>query len=731
MGIPGFYGHWITNFIAAAVLTRLPDSVDTLAFDLNGVIHDARKQVYDVADTDPRIAAALGELSRRERDIKLFETVDRIILTVLRAVNPQKALILTVDGTANLAKGAQQRGRRSKAALTASPNSLFDGNAITPGTEFMRQLNQHIIIDFIGKYRNYLPPTVIYSSHLVPGEGEHKIMEYYRNGTVAAGGNHVLYGLDADLIMLSLVSPLPNIFLCRERMDNVVDIGRVAEYLRSRSGRPSAVADFVVMMYLIGNDFLPHQPSLEALSQSIEALLDIYRDSPSLTLTLDNGGISWPGLALFLSKVAAQENAMLVQSAVKDYKYPARLLKRAVANGNFYPETYRTLWYENALGGRNKDLTAELSNILGVPLFEVTPERIGQMCIDYFKTMAWCYQYYTMGTAATNAAWYYPYYHTPLLFDLANIAPDINDEVVAGYKNDDTLIPFTALHQMVAVLPLRSKDLLPNELLPVTSYTSIIRDLYPETFIIEIEGKNVEHEGVPIIPFVDRERILAVVSTTPFTYDRAVLWLPATDEVFTRTESEQEYINKMYQLSTNNSNNNNNNNNNSGARRSYASRDNSRDNSRSQTATVARPTTSGVQVIAPSIVTAAPSAVVMTPSTGNLSSATVSSAPRLGPSLVPIGVRASALSSTAYPGIIAGNTTAAPNAQRVDVQMVKFGDTEAPSSSSRINTQTNTRTNTRTQSSVLSNVRNPSNTFRPSSDTNRKSSYVTTNANLI
>ena len=93
-------------------------------------------------------------------------------------------------------------------------------------------------------------------------------------------GAHVVYGLDADLIMLSLLAPLKNIYLARDDVEDICEHFNLRAYLNNRMKTETAIDDFVVMMYLLGNDFLPHTPSLFDIYESLEFMIaNILRQS--------------------------------------------------------------------------------------------------------------------------------------------------------------------------------------------------------------------------------------------------------------------------------------------------------------------------------------------------------------------------------------------------------------------------------------------------------------------
>ena len=163
---------------------------------------------------------------------------------------------MAVDGVAPRAKMNQQRSRRFKTAKEAAEvrekalrngeklpdEKAFDSNCITPGkwtrasglhkelsnsagTEFMARLSnqlRYFVNKKITEDSNWRNIEVVLSGHETPGEGEHKVMEYIRLSKAQPDYNpnirHCLYGLDADLIMLGLLSHDPHFCLLREEV---------------------------------------------------------------------------------------------------------------------------------------------------------------------------------------------------------------------------------------------------------------------------------------------------------------------------------------------------------------------------------------------------------------------------------------------------------------------------------------------------------------------------------
>jgi 5'-3' exonuclease len=122
----------------------------------------------------------------------------------------------------------------SSSPVAIDPKQLqhgFHSNCITPGTPFLYKCSQHILA-FVRQKLETDPKwqdlTVIFSGHDVPGEGEHKIMDFIRHEKNKPGYDpntrHCLFGQDGDLIMLGLATHEPHFCLLREEV--VFDVAR-------------------------------------------------------------------------------------------------------------------------------------------------------------------------------------------------------------------------------------------------------------------------------------------------------------------------------------------------------------------------------------------------------------------------------------------------------------------------------------------------------------------------
>lgn len=184
---------------------------------------------------------------------------------------------------------------------------------------------------------------IVLSGHEVPGEGEHKIMEYIRLAKAQPhydpNVRHCLYGLDADLIMLGLLSHDPHFCLLREE----VTFGRqskakskelehqnfylmhlciVREYLALEFGSlkqdgvlgfpfdlERVIDDFILMAFFVGNDFLPNLPNLHINEGALALMFKVYKSVlPKGGGYINDGGvINMPRLAILLEELSHVE----------------------------------------------------------------------------------------------------------------------------------------------------------------------------------------------------------------------------------------------------------------------------------------------------------------------------------------------------------------------------------------------------------------------------------------
>jgi len=160
MGVEGFYGHWIKKL---PVFEKTIPEVSSLSLDFNSILHQTMQETIEKGKSFSDYIAVMFAY----------------IIALLEKFRPKDVFILAVDGIAPGAKLQQQKSRRERSAQENSEKAVTRIQ-ITPGTEFMIKVDAELSF-FFEKGHKLLPKTSVYSSHLSPGEAEHKIMEYYRN----------------------------------------------------------------------------------------------------------------------------------------------------------------------------------------------------------------------------------------------------------------------------------------------------------------------------------------------------------------------------------------------------------------------------------------------------------------------------------------------------------------------------------------------------------------------
>lgn len=539
MGIKFFF-KWLKKTFPSHIQTvsvfdrpsRLPP-IHNFLVDMNGIIHYCCQKVYkygqfeeknvdvfdDVDNGDEKDDANEHPSKKKKESVDIATEVIHYLERIISFVRPTKTIFLAIDGVAPLSKQFQQRSRRFRSSSAVI--SEFDSNCITPGTQFLHDLSNsihHWITRKVNREWSHL--TVLFSSEKAPGEGEHKLVKWVREF-----GNprdsFMMHGMDADLVMLSLATHFPHFHILRE---NNFRPEKEFFHISVESLRSTLITgimqdlspytdinhinDFIVMIFLTGNDFLPTIPTIELLHNGADYLFAWYRTTVAEVgpLTNETGAIRPEALSRFLYNLSTHETHFLEQKRSRAGMFPDHLLEAHTrlevgkielsVSDEYDPDQNCNLWRIDFPAYR----AAYYHEKLGV---DVNDEKaIQQVCKAYLEGIQWVLGYYLQGVP--HWKWAYSYLYAPFLSDVAKYALEMHRPDYTRWRDN---APFAPLLQLMCVLPRKSSSLLP---VCLTTIFDVIGDRgYPDDCEIDLDGKMHEWEGVvklPTLPWKEIEK---------------------------------------------------------------------------------------------------------------------------------------------------------------------------------------------------------------------------------
>lgn len=554
MGVPAFFAWLLKNFKSRILLKRLEIECDHFFIDANCAFHPECMKVKE----------SFADLFGNELEDKMFKRITNYLTYLFNFVRAKKTNGVFVDGPAPLAKMVQQRKRRYKSIEETNERNLiklkhnkplnnnWNNNVITPGTEFMERLHLELL-EYFSKKK--LDCDYIYSSYHTCGEGEHKLLQTIRT-KVKKTDVVVIYGLDADLIFLAMACQIENVYLLRESQqlglkteenelyDPIEDVGQELMYVSIKELKNAFnqeiwklvekknklddiilkfdlntdfTNDLIIICFLLGNDFLPHFPSLSISKGGLDMILDAYVDclieSTTLMTTINTNlkiKINNVFFALLIERLAEKEE-MFFREGLPYYRHLFE--KRRCPASDAYS---RDIWdFENMKNIKKYDPIG-----LGVGLEEVwkfnyyeyyfgTSEYQSD-CIDelikyYLEGIIWVTKYYF--EKCPDLMWQYPFDHAPFLSDISRYLRKYNTDInLIEFESNNNVTPMI---QLLAVLPPASNNMLAKSYRSLVLHNdSPIIDMYPKKTMLDIVNKDLYWLCIPKLPPLDIDRII-------------------------------------------------------------------------------------------------------------------------------------------------------------------------------------------------------------------------------
>lgn len=468
--------------------------------------------------------------------------------TLCSMIDDLELIYIALDGVPPRAKMEQQRSRRfhsvvkKRKAQTINEkygndldktnyNFEIDTNMITPGTEFMDKLSNEIK-KHIATNKTYNNIKVIFSDSNCPGEGEHKILDYIRDNPHGDECNSIIYGLDGDLIMLSLVSRQQNLYLLREAVqyggyakefeghkylfldiDNLIlalldDFQSFMSYELDRTLSNKYIDDYIVLCFVLGNDFVPkiHWYSLYegGHGRLLRAYFEVHNATEEFLVDKESMKLNIKMLMDIFQTIAFNED--------KTIGYYMNKRKRLKINVNsdmsererqqklidFYPLQYLDI--ERVIDPKSYMWRKQYYKLC----FNCSDssDNMNMICKYYIKTIIWNFKYYFKG--CSDWSFYYPYHYSPTALDIYRYLETVStyNSINTGFNNKSK--PLQQQTLLLMVLPYQSKHLMADSISKnLENNRSIMNIYFPKSYSLNVAFHMYYYECAANIPKLD------------------------------------------------------------------------------------------------------------------------------------------------------------------------------------------------------------------------------------
>jgi 5'-3' exonuclease len=344
-----------------------------------------------------------------------------------------------------------------------------------------------------------------------PGEGEHKIMAEWRKGMYE--GNYAVYGLDADLIVLSLLGQTlygNRVWLFREEIDKgkmVYDsmgeeqfewfsVEVLREWLSTgMSDTRAFMLNYCFAMSVLGNDFLPSSLGLKIREDGHAELLDHLRTTTESLVDPDSLIISNEGLLAFFQRLVTSEKDRITQYVTRKAKQVRSNLPVGHTDWPLACQDESILLAPDNRRQLARDWQSAYQNSF-FPGWR-TKECRETICTTYLYGIQWIWAYYTGATESVCFNWYYPHSLPPLWEWLTNYLTHKKIPVFPGevlYRAAD----IRPVEQLALVLPMESWSLIPP--CRERNFPFMAPAFFPSSFSFESVGKRFFWECEARIP---------------------------------------------------------------------------------------------------------------------------------------------------------------------------------------------------------------------------------------